>query len=432
MTVTSLAQSLIALGTGITIIVLLTTRFRIHAFVALFLAALVTGGILQLPVPEIISTIKGGMGAIFGSLGLIIILGSVLGQIMEHTGSTAVLAHYVLRLTGIRRASAAMSAIGYLVGMPIFCDSGFIVMSGLNKALAKRSGIPALIMSSSLATGLYAVHCMMPPHPGITAAVTNLQADLGKVMLYGLVIAIPVNIAGFQWIRYVTRNMPRDTTAATGGEKPEGPSLLLAILPVIVPILLIAIRALASLEHNDPSWINVLGMPEVALTIGVFIALLSVKKQLPSILAEGVEKAAMVLLIISGGGAFGAMLTKANIGAHIATPTLTAMGLFLPFLLTAILKTAQGSSTVAIITAAAIIQPLLPVMGLDGTNGRIICVLAMGAGSMMISHTNDAYFWVISKFGELEVKETLRVYSTATIVMGLTAILCVYLLSLLL
>ncbi|RFS27023.1 GntP family permease [Chitinophaga silvatica] len=432
----SLFQSITALITGIILIVLLTTRFRVHAFFALVLAAVVTGSILQLPVLEIISTLKTGMGNIIGSLGLIIILGAVLGQAMEYSGSTAVLASYVLKHIGMKRAPIAMSIVGYLVGMPIFCDSGFIVMSSLNAAMAKRSGIPIIIMSSSLATGLYAVHCLMPPHPGITAATTNLQADIGKVMLYGLLIAIPVAIAGYRWIAYITRNQKNNIPQESLETNSKGPALLMAICPIVIPILLIGLRAMFSLESSAHSislqWLDVLGMPEVALSIGIVIALFSARNNIATILISGAEKAAVVLLIIGGGGAFGAILSKAGIGQHIANPTLTAMGLFLPFLITSLLKTAQGSSTVAIITAAAILQPLLPALKLDSDTGRIICVLAMGAGSMMISHTNDAYFWVISKFGELEIRETLKVYSTATIVMGLTALVFVYLLSLLL
>lgn len=434
-----LIQSMLGLLAGIALIVLLTARFRVHAFFALLLASVLTGCILELPVTTIIGSIKTGIGNIIGSLGLIIILGTTLGLILEHSGSTTVLANYVVHRTGTRRSALAMNIIGYLVGMPIFCDSGFIVLSGLNKALAKRSGIPMIVMASSLATGLYAVHCLMPPHPGITAATGAIHAETGRVMLYGLLIAIPVSISGYLWsvfagrrIAVTVRNdMVADDTAV------KGPSVLMSVLPIAVPILLIALRSLSSLEVPHPSLllqtIAILGMPEVALSAGILLALSQLKTKVSAILQEGAEKAAGILVIIGGGGAFGAILAKADIGSHIAqNQSVATMGLFLPFLVTALLKTAQGSSTVAIIAAAAIMQPLLPVMGLDSGSGRIICVLAMGAGSMMISHTNDAYFWVISKFSGLEIKEMLRVYSTGTMVMGVVAIAFVYVLSLVL
>lgn len=434
-----LIQSILGLLAGIVLIVLLTARFRVHAFFALLLASLLTGGILGLSVTDILTTIKTGMGAIIGSLGLLIILGTTLGLILEQSGSTTVLANYVLRRTGMGRSAMAMNMIGYLVGMPIFCDSGFIVLSGLNKALAKRSGTPMIIMASSLATGLYAVHCLMPPHPGITAATGTIHAETGKVMLYGLLIAIPASISGYLWSVFAGRRIAiavgSDSTMEATTVK--GPSVLMSVLPIAIPILLIAIRSLSSLEVTHPSLllqlIALLGIPEVALSTGILLALTQLKNNRSTLLQEGAEKAAGILVIIGGGGAFGAILAKADIGSHIAqNQSIAAMGLLLPFLVTALLKTAQGSSTVAVITAAAIIQPLLPVMGLDSVNGRIICVLAMGAGSMMISHTNDAYFWVISKFSGLEIKEMLRVYSTGSIVMGLVSVACVYLLSLLL
>ncbi|SEW39474.1 GntP family permease [Chitinophaga arvensicola] len=439
MTTISLTQSILGLLAGIILIVLLTARFRVHAFFALLLASILTGIILQLPVTDILGSIKSGIGNIMGSLGLLIILGTTLGLILEHSGSTTVLANYVLRRTGTGRSAMAMNIIGYLVGMPIFCDSGFIVLSGLNKALAKRSGIPMIMMASSLATGLYAVHCLMPPHPGITAATGTLHAETGKVILYGLLIAIPASIAGYLWSAFAARHIAADVSNSeeTTEAVKQGPSVLMSVLPVAVPVLLIAIRSLSGLETSSPSpllqSISILGIPEVAIGVGILLALTQLKSNRTHILQEGAEKAAGILVIIGGGGAFGAILAKADIGSHIAQyPSVVALGLLLPFLVTALLKTAQGSSTVAVIAAAAILQPLLPAMGLDSANGRILCVLAMGAGSMMISHTNDAYFWVISKFSGLEIKDMLRVYSTGTVVMGVVSVGLVYLLSLLL
>lgn len=434
-----LTQSILGLLAGIILIVVLTARFRVHAFFALLLASILTGIILQLPVTEILGSIKSGIGNIMGSLGLLIILGTTLGLILEHTGSTTVLANYVLRRTGTGRSALAMNIIGYLVGMPIFCDSGFIVLSGLNKALARRSGIPMIVMASSLATGLYAVHCLMPPHPGITAATGTLHAETGKVMLYGLLIAIPASIAGYIWSVFTGRHIAVDVsnTEDPVANTKQGPSVLMSVLPIAVPVLLIAIRSLSGLEVADPSpllqFISILGIPEVAIGVGILLALSQLKDNMAHILQEGAEKAAGILVIIGGGGAFGAILAKADIGSHIAQyPSVAALGLLLPFLVTVLLKTAQGSSTVAVIAAAAILQPLLPAMGLDSANGRILCVLAMGAGSMMISHTNDAYFWVISKFSGLEIKDMLRVYSTGTVVMGVVSVGMVYLLSLVL
>jgi GntP family gluconate:H+ symporter len=215
-------------------------------------------------------------------------------------------------------------------------------------------------------------------------------------------------------------------------------SVLKAFLPVIAPILLIAVKSVYGIETSGgPKWLSSLlfiGDPVPALMIGVILALLCKPKwtagELSQRLQDAVEKAGGILIIIGAGGAFGAILAATKIGLHFSEVlNLGALGLLFPFLLTSVLKTAQGSSTVAIITAASIVQPLLHNLGLESNNGKILCVLAMGAGSMVISHANDAYFWVIAKFSGLEMKTMLRVYSVGTLLMGLTSIILVYLLS---
>ena len=211
-------------------------------------------------------------------------------------------------------------------------------------------------------------------------------------------------------------------------------------MPVILPIVLIAVNSFMAMEGKEANgWskiISILGDPVIALSIGVLLALLNGKNWnkhiLSKLLTEAAEKAGAILVIIGAGGAFGAVLAATKLGQHFgeAVP-LGSLGILFPFLLTFILKTAQGSSTVAIITASAIVLPLLPALGLDSENGKLLCVLAMGAGSMMISHANDAYFWVIAKFAGLDMKTMLKVYSVATIWMGLITLVVVYILSLL-
>ncbi|HWD87115.1 MAG TPA: GntP family permease [Mucilaginibacter sp.] len=434
----SLPYILSLLVAGIAIIVLLTTRFKIPAFFALLTACLVVGLGIGLPLADVVGVIKDGFGNIMKSLGLIIVLGTTLGLLLEYTGSTTVMASALLKILGSRYASWAMGITGFVVGLPIFCDSGFIVLSGLNKTIAKRTGIPLATMSVSLATGLYAVHCLIPPHPGSSAAAAALGVDFGRLILIGALTAIPAMVAGNLWANYAGRKTT-DTVADDHEEiSGGGPSLITACLPVFVPIVLIAIKSFLSAEHQSiNSWLsifNALGDPVIALLIGVLLVLGSKKDWtrtgLSRILQESAEKAGGILVIIGMGGAFGAVLTATKIGDHLSqSAALGGMGLFFPFLLTSVLKTAQGSSTVAIITASSLILPLLPSLGLTTANDKLLCILSMGAGSMMISHANDAYFWVISKFSGLEMKTMLRVYSIASIFMGLTTFLVVYLLS---
>ena len=425
---------------SILLIILLTVRYKIHAFFAISAACLVMGLGAGLPADTIISTMKQGFGHIMQSLGFIIVLGTVLGVILEHTGCTNAMASFILKRTGEKKSALAMNITGFLVGLPIFCDSGYIVLSGLNNQLAHRAKLAMPFMATALAAGLYSVHCLIPPHPGAAAAAGTLNVDFGKLILWGIVVAIPASAIGYFWAKYATRKMQIETVSAGDSFVDHSkiqPSAVQAFLPVFIPIMLIAAGAFATMEKNDAMlWrvLSIAGNPVVALCIGILLTtpvLLKLpNREISHILQDGAEKAGAILVIIGAGGAFGAILSATNIGVHLGDNLpLAKLGIFFPFLLTSLLKTAQGSSTVAIITAASIIQPLLPALGLDTTSGHLLAVLSMGAGSMMISHANDAYFWVISKFSGVEMKTMLRVYSVATICMGISTMLFVYLLS---
>ncbi len=436
----SFTQVLFCLAAGIILIVVLTAKYKVHPFFALLLACFVVGFGVEMSFDAILGVVKEGFGRILQSLGLIIVMGTTLGVLLEHSGCTKVMAKWILKRTGEKRAPLAMSITGFIVGLPVFCDSGFIVLSGLNQSLAKHTGISVVIMAVSMATGLYAVHCLIPPHPGPAAAGVTVGVDFGMLILVGIVVAIPGMIVGYLWAGYAGKRLPHVAAEKeiAAGDAPA-PAPMMAFLPVVVPILLIAMNAFFAMEKNETGVVQkifaVLGEPVVALSVGVLLVFVAMhkttKRNTPELLQEAAEKAGGILVIIGAGGAFGAVLAATKIGEHMgATLDLESLGVFFPFLITSMLKTAQGSSTVAIITAAAIVQPLLPVLGLDSANGRLLCVLSMGAGSMMISHANDAYFWVISKFSGLDMRSMLRVYSIATIWMGLVTLAVVYVVAL--
>jgi gluconate:H+ symporter, GntP family len=437
----SLYYPLVCLLVGIGVIILLTTKYRVHAFFALILAAFITGFGLGLPVVSLIADVKEGFGNIMKSLGIIIVLGTTLGSVLEFTGSTRVMAAFILKKTGQRRAGLAMSITGFIVGLPVFCDSGYIVLSGLNRPLARRTGIPLATICTSLATGLYAVHCLIPPHPGAAAAAGNLGVDLGRLIVFGIAVAIPGMLIGHWWSIYAGKKIADSSTFPEEpiSEKNTGPSVTKAFLPIILPILLIALKSFLSIAHsNIGPFLNILnsaGDPVIALSVGVLLAFYCGRdwnrSKLAMLLQESAEKAGGILVIIGAGGAFGAVLSAADLGKHFSEVRgLASLGIVFPFLVSFLLKTAQGSSTVAIITAASIVQPLLPALGLDSDTGKLLAVLSMGAGSMMISHGNDAYFWVISKFSGLDMRTMLKLYSVATIFMGLVTFLVIYILSL--
>jgi GntP family gluconate:H+ symporter len=436
----SFLQVIVSLLAGIIFIILLTVKFKVHPFFALIIACFITGLGVQLPFAEILTLIKNGFGDVMSKLAIIIVLGTTIGVLLEKNGSTNVMAASILKLVSQKRSSLALSVTGFIVGLPIFCDSGYIVLSGINRSLIKKTGMAVATMSISLASGLYAVHCLLPPHPGATAAAAALEVDFGKLILYGILIAIPAMLIGHWWAVYAGKKTKTDNVAVanTDEEISAGPKPILAFLPVVIPILLMALKSIIVLDKNKTGFLtdvfNIVGDPAIALAIGVLLAIVigkNTKHSLSFQLSSAVEKAGGILVIIGAGGAFGAVLAATNIGSHFEKNLdLKMLGIWFPFLLTFLIKTAQGSSTVAIITASSIVLPLLPVLGLESENAKLLTVLAMGAGSMMISHSNDAYFWVISKFSDIDVRTMLRVHSIASILMGLITMIVVYILSL--
>jgi gluconate:H+ symporter, GntP family len=426
---------LFALFAAIAIIVVFTAKLKVHPFFALTIACAIVGVLTPLSLSETLSAMQAGFGHVIQSLGFIIVLGTALGVLLERNGSTQALASAVIKLAGPRNTAAALSSTGFLVGLPIFCDSGFIVLNGLNLKLAKRTAMSLMMTTTCLATGLYSVHCLVPPHPGVTAAASTIGADLGMLTALGIVIAIPGAVVAYYWAKYSTAisddaHVKPDLISEDETRSKPVP-FLLALLPVVVPVLLITLRSL----YSDLAALKLLGEPIIALAVGVVLALLvSAFRGITTItkdLHNAAEKSGSILIIIGAGGAFGGVLKATHLEQELgAFLPLETMGLFFPFLVTSLLKTAQGSSTVAIITAASMTAPLLPALGLDSADGRILCVLAMGAGSMMISHANDAYFWVIAKFADLPTSKMFRVYSVATVLMGLTSLAMVYLISL--
>jgi len=429
---------------SIFLIIILTTRLRLHAFAALFIVSLLLA-FITLPAGEVIKTIKDGFGSTMGSIGFLIILGAIIGITLDRTGGTRSIAAFILSKTGDKRSPAALGITGFVTGFPIFCDSGFIILSGLAKSFSRKSNIAMPFMATVLATSLYSVHCLIPPHPGALAAAGMIEANVGYLILAGIIFAVPGTLAAYFWSLYISgRN---DYKAAEGGDpgpdlsRNELPPVFLSFLPVAVPILLIALKSVAGLADKSGESIMskiffVPGEPVIALFIGVLLSLILVRDKsmvgLNSLVTESVIKAGPILIITAAGGMFGMVIRATGVGETLGSLlSETGLGLFVPFLIAVALKTAQGSSTVAIITAASFVAPMLPVLGLDSEWGRLFAMLAMGAGSMMVSHANDSYFWVVTNFAELKVDDTLKVYTSSTVVMSVTVFVCVWLCSLL-
>lgn len=419
---------------SVSLIVWLTAYKKVNAFFALLIGALTVGLLSGLPLADVVTSLKAGFGHTMEKIGLLIILGTALGVILERTGATNAMANAILKKVSDRHAPAAISITGFIIGLPIFCDSGFIILSGLNHSLVRRTKIEMPIMAAALGTSLYAVHCLVPPHPGITAATGTMGGDVGMVMLIGIVLAVPAAAIGYWWsitqgkkIESLQQDRPTEIIVDI-----ELPSAGLSFLPVLLPIFLIGLKSILFLfvptEEISQSIsfrvISFIGEPVIALMIALIVSFLLVKKHhtkdMNHWLTDGIEKAGIVLAIIAAGGMFGEMLQTTGVGKNLGLMMSGfSLGIFFPFLITAILKTAQGSSTVAIITASSLVAPMLHDLGFGSSMGTTLTILSMGAGSMVVSHANDAYFWVISRFSGLETSATLKVYSIATLIMGL-------------
>jgi len=378
------------------------------------------------------------------SIGFLIIFGAMIGITLDRTGATVSIANFILSKTGEKRSAQALGITGFITGLPIFCDSGYIILSGLAKSFSSKSGIAMPFMATVLATSLYSVHCLIPPHPGALAAAGIMNVNVGNLIIIGIFFAVPGALAAWFWSKLMikNKNYPPATEISTDPHTVHDrlPSAFMSFLPIVVPLLLITIKSLINLfDKGGDSLIfkifRIPGEPVFALAIGVGLALLMLRKKnidsMNSVFTEAIEKAGPILIVTAAGGMFGMVIKSTGIGEEAGKILAdTGVGLLVPLLIAVMMKTAQGSSTVAIITTASFVAPMLQMLGLDSEWGRILTMLAMGSGSMIASHANDSYFWVISNFAGLDINTTLRVYSTSTIVMGTVVFLFVWIASL--
>ena len=418
-------------------IIIATVKFKLNPVFSLILAALISGFLLGLTPQQMMVQIGEGFGKTLSGIGLVIAFGSVIGIFLEKTGSTKVLTDTILKWVGLKRSPLAINLAGFVVSIPVFCDSGFIILSSLNKTLSKKSGLPVLFFAIALASGLYAAHVFVPPTPGPLAAAAILEADLGTVLILGLLVAIPVSLTGYFWARfvsgYIKTTNPGDDKILTIEEATARPTALQAFLPLLVPLVLIALKSVANYPTKPVGegilfqFTDFVGNPIVALLFGVFLAF-SLGRKHPSKernewIVEALKQAGLIVLITGAGGAFGAILRTVDFAAILYLSTTSGVGgLLICFGIAAALKTAQGSSTVSIITTAAIAAPLLSTFGLVSVAEKALGVLAIGAGAMTVSHINDSYFWVVSQFSDLDLKNALKGHSLATLFQGLVGI----------
>jgi gluconate:H+ symporter, GntP family len=430
-------------------VVVSTTRLKLHPFLALLIAAFGYGiACGRMGLGQVAASVNEGFGGTIGHIGIVILAGSVIGTFLERSGGALKLAESVLRRVGERNVPLAMGLVGYIVSIPVFCDSGFVILSPLARALSRKAKISLAGTAIALSLGLYATHTMVPPTPGPVAAAGILKADLGLVVLWGLLVSAIALAAGWLFaVKVAARTQidpmsDSDPTDVAGADD-DAPSAAKSVLPILLPIVLIVLRSICELpsrpfgEGHAATAVGFIGQPVVALLLGVGLAMLLPKRLTREMLSpsgwvgDAVLAAATIIIITGCGGAFGRVLKDSGIGDVLGDRLGgTNLSIWLPFLLAAALKTAQGSSTVAIITSASIVGPLLPSLGLDGPPARALAVVAIGAGSMVASHANDSFFWVVTQLSGMSVKDGYKLQTLGTLIEGVIAAIVVWFISL--
>ncbi|MCP9237091.1 GntP family permease [Lewinella sp. JB7] len=424
---------LFAILLAIVFIIVASARWGWHPFFCLLLATLGLGLGIGLPPTGVLDRIREGFGGLLASVGLLIVLGSIIGVALERSGAAHRIAD--LLLGSGSRPGLRLATLGAVVSVPVFCDSGYIILAGLLPALAARSGKPVAVLALSLAGGLYLTHTLMPPTPGPLAAAANLGADgaLGTIMLLAAIVCLPTLLVIWQGAARLGATVEA-VPPVSEREAPSDrlPSASASLLPLLLPVLLIALGSLLRMvTDGDYPLLFFLFDPTVALLLGCGLAL-----RLPHTdrrldwIADALSLAGPILIITGLGGAFGAVLKASTLATDIASwmegeAVSGSALLLLGFGIAALLKTAQGSSTGALVIASSVLFPLLPLAGFANDLELALMTLAIGAGAMTVSHANDSYFWVVTRFAGIEVGDAYRSYTVLTGVMGVTSFLTV-------
>ncbi len=425
--------------------VIAISRFHMHPFLVLTLIAIIVGLVWGIEPATVVNTVKSGFGNIMTSIGIVILCGTIIGTILEKTGAALTMANSILKVVGKKNSVVAMGAMGYVTGIPVFCDSGFVVLSPISRALAAQSNTSLAVVATALSGGLYATHCLVPPTPGPIAMAGTLGADLGLTILMGLVISVPAVIVVILYAKHISSKIdipanPEFTLEELQEKYGKLPGTFHSFSPILLPIILIAISSIASFpsypfgEGTVFQILTFIGNPVVALLLGVFLAMTlipaSEKAHTLDWVTKGVTDSAAILAITGAGGSFGAILQLLPIADAAQGLLNSGLGVLIPFAIAMVLKLAMGASTVAMITTAGMMAPLMEAMGYTSPIGRVLVVLAIGAGSMVASHANDSYFWVVSQFSDMKTEEAYKCQTGMTAVMGITVIIILFIISL--
>ena len=468
---------IIIFAVAIAIMVVAISKWHLHPFIAILLTALIFGIVSGIPLPQITTLIGSGFSKIFAGIGLVIIFGTLMGTILEQSGAALKIADCIIKLLGKRHPVLSMALMGWVVSIPVFCDSGFVVLNPIREALVKKTQSSPVAMTVALSGGLYLSHVFIPPTPGPLAAAETLglSGNLLLVMGMGLLCSIFPMFLLILFSNYIGKRISCSTDASTntassssttsacttdastGTPSPSStdadriaaeynaiieksgklPSAALSFAPIIVPIILMSLASIlqgAEMQQQLKDVVLFLSNPTIALAIGLLFATFLLKRGsgFEEMVENSLKRSGPILFITAAGSVLGNIVAGSPLVGFITdnAQVLNGLGLLFPFLVAAMLKSSMGSSSVAIITAAGIVAPFAEAMGLASHIGLTLICMAVGAGSMTVSHSNDSYFWVVTKFGRMDIKSGYKTQTLATLILGLGALAELYIISL--
>ena len=426
---------------AIVCMVVAIARFGVHPFISILVTALVLALALGIPLQTLPDTVGRGFSAIFTGIGLVIIFGTLIGTILDKTGAAIAMAWAVDRTIGRRSPRLAMLLIGWIVSIPVFCDSGFVLVSPVSHSLATRSGQSPVTLTLALAAGLFASHVFIPPTPGPVAAagLMGIDDNLLLVIALGVVVSLISLIPAYFFAGRVGRKVqPAQVQPSSSPTEASGVPALAAFMPILVPVVLMAVASVVALTGATGMWatlLTFLGKPFVALMIATacclpLLARRGMMSQTYDITQQSLMTAGPIIFITAAGSVLGTVIADSGfvnvIKEHCGT--LSALGMAFPFIIAAVLKSAQGSSTVAITTTAGIMGmysdsgSMMASLGYTSPLAAALVVMAIGAGAMTVSHANDSYFWVVTGMGGIRPGDGYRTVTLMTLFMGIAAL----------
>lgn len=444
---------LVTFVVAIAVMIVVIARYKVHPFLAIMgisLLLAILAGIKMVDIPGVIGS---GFSSTFTSIGIVIIFGALIGSVLEKTGAAFKLADMVIRLVGEKNPCLSLELMGWVISIPVFCDSGFVLLDPVRKAMVRRTGVSSVAMTVCLSCGLYVSHVFIPPTPGPIAAAQAMGVgeNLLLVMGIGVLCSLFPLVAGYLFARRAGKVVSSSEESGATEETVltyeqikasygKLPCALDALAPLVVPILLMAAASVAAMAGWQGFWadlVRFLGTPVMALAAGAVLAIVQLSRsgrggEVFSLTDSTLRTVGPILFVTAAGGVLGKVIASSDLVTFISShaSVMENLGIIFPFLLAAILKTAQGSSTVAITTTAGIVAPLLPALGLVSPVEVSLGIMAIGAGAMTVSHANDSYFWVVTKFGGINVEDGYRSQTMLTLVIGLAAMVEIFLLRL--